>query len=355
VVFEANPRYARRPGRPGEPALRDVRFIDLTGKDVPRLFADETLHIYPDVPTKEIGRYELTTNTGARVSVYTAVVNRRVHALAVNVRKPALRSDALRRGLLHAIDREAILKEVYRLPGDDKYHAAMTGPFPPASWATANRNGLPAEALHNPDKAQAQFADALKGKVAQSVGLLYPADDVQARQACTRMKEQIERLAVADGAKVTVDLEAAPPAEFFERVYSEHRYDLAYVAIDYPDDGYPFGLGSLLDPQADGRFGRNVTGFRTPGTSPGDADEKLGRLLDQVREHRDDKVLKSLAFDIHDAFNASAPFIPLWQLDRHVAISSRVKLFYDGLAKPLPPQYLDPSHLFLGAAKWRLE
>jgi ABC-type transport system substrate-binding protein len=169
------------------------------------------------------------------------------------------------------------------------------------------------------------------------------------------MKEQVERLAVADGAKLTVNLESAAPAEFFERVYAEHRYDLAYVAIDYPDDGYPFGLGSLLDPDADGRFGRNVTGFRTPGTTPAAADEKLGRLLVEVRNHRDDARLKSLAYDIHDAFNASAPFIPLWQLDRHVAISARVKLYYDGLVKPLPPQYLDPTHLFLGAGTWRLE
>jgi ABC-type transport system substrate-binding protein len=355
VVFEANPRYGRRPGRPGEPALRDVRFVDLTGQDVPRLFAAELLHIYPDVPTREIGRYELTTNTGARVSVYTAAVNRRVHALAVNVRKPALRDEAVRRGLLHAIDREAILKEVYRLPGDDKYHAAMTGPFPPNSWATARPNGLPAEALYNPDKAQAQFADALKGKAAPSVGLLFPADDAQARQACTRMKEQIERLAVADGSKLTVNLEPAPPAEFFERVYAQHRFDLAYVAIDYPDDGYPFGLGSLLDPRADGRFGRNVTGFRTEGTTPGKADEDLGRLLVQIRDHRDPAAVTALAHDIHDKFNASAPFIPLWQLDRHVAISVRVKLVYDGLAKPLTAQYLDPTHLFLGAGKWRLD
>jgi hypothetical protein len=63
----------------------------------------------------------------------------------------------------------------------------------------------------------------------------------------------------------------------------------------------------------------------------------------------------NLAHRIHDAFNASAPFVPLWQLDRHVAISSKVKLYYDGLTKPLSPQYLDPTHLFLGVSKWRLE
>ncbi len=356
VVFEANPRYARRPGRPGEPALRDIHLVDLsTVTDIPRLFANGQLHIYPDVPTREIGRYEMTTNTGDRVSVHTAVNNRRVYALAVNFRKATLRDEGLRRGILYAIDREAILKEVYRLPGNDKYHAALTGPFPPECWATAKPNSLPAEALHNKDKAQAKFGEYLKGKAASSVTLLFPDDDLRARQACTRMKEQIEKLAIAEGGKLTVNLEAAGPAEFYERVYSEHRYDLAYVAIDYPDHGYPFGLGSLLDPSADGRNGRNLMGFRSAGTNPGPADETLGRLLVEIREHRDPEVVKELAHKIHDAFNLSVPFVPLWQLDRHIAISSKVKLYFDGQTKALPAAYLDPTHLLQGASKWRLE
>jgi ABC-type transport system substrate-binding protein len=287
--------------------------------------------------------------------VYTAVNNRRVQALAINFRKSALRDEGLRRGILYAIDRDAILKEVYRLPGNDNYHAAMTGPFPPACWATAKPNGLPAESLHNQDKAQAKFADYLKGKTATALSLLFPDDDPRTRQACTRMKEQIERLATAEGGKLTINLEPAAPAEFYERVYAEHRYDLAYVSIDYPDLGFPFGLGSLLDPAAGGRYGRNLFGFRTQGTSPSEADEALGRLLVEVREHRDLAVINDLSTRIHNAFNASVPFVPLWQLDRHIAVSSKVKFYFDGQTKPISAAYLDPSHLFQGVSKWRLE
>lgn len=357
VVFVANPRYGRRPGRPGEPVLREIRMTDISAvKDLPRLFEDEKLHILPDIPTREIGLFDgKVTASGARVSVHTAVNPRRVYALAINFRKSALRDEGLRRGLLHAIDRDSILKEVYRLPGNDRFHAALTGPFPPASWATAKVNGLPAESLHHKDQAQAKFADYLKGKSTTTISLLFPDDDTRTRQACARIKEQVEKLATADGGKLVVNLEATSPVEFYERVYSEHRYDLAYVPIDFPDDYYPFALGSLLDPAAGGRHGRNLVGFRTSGTHPGPAEESLGRLLFEIRDHRDRAAVIDLAYRIHHAFNAAVPFVPLWQLDRHVAVSSKVKFYVDGQAKPLTAGSLDPTHLFRGVSKWRLE
>src|SRR5262245_66400581 len=69
------------------------------------------------------------------MSVAVATVNRRVHMLAVNHRQTALQSDRLRQGLSAAINREAILKELFR-GGNENAHAALTGPFPPKSWAT---------------------------------------------------------------------------------------------------------------------------------------------------------------------------------------------------------------------------
>ena len=57
---------------------------------------------------------------------------------------------------------------------------------------------------------------------------------------------------------------------------------------------------------------------------------------------------------ISDAFNDRVPFIPLWQLDRHMLVSNRVKFYADD-AEPMKPQALNPTTLFGGIARWRLE
>ena len=151
-------------------------------------------------------------------------------------------------------------------------------------------------------------------------------------------------------------LEPLDPRELSVRVDGEHRYDLAYVPFDYPDDWYPFGLAAFLDPTAADRGGRNYTGFLAPGTSPGEEERNLGGELAGLVEHRDFAgEIAGRTKRIHELCNETMPFVPLWQLDRHMLVSTGLKVFVDDSPSPAPVQVLDPTVLFSNVARWRLE
>ena len=369
VLFRANAAYGRRPDRPGQPGIKEIRFVSTT-KDRLDLVAElvnERIHILPDVPTVELEKFKnLTTKTGKTIQVATARDNRRCWILALNHRNPALRDPLLRRGLTHAIDRDAILENVFRRVGSvEKPHVAMTGPFPPGSWATPRENFAAGAAkttkapapLLNRDLAAAKFTDYLKVAGNKNFTLLYPADDAQAKAACEKIKRSVEDLAKIEGNALSLRLDPAVPADYYRRLIDEHSYDLAYAAFDYPDDWYPFALGAALDPNAAGRGGRNSFGYLvTDATSvPTESDRLLGKLLNEVRLHRDPAKIAAITAEVHNTFNETVPFVPLWQLDRHLVISAAVKPWTDDAPKPLPPRALDPARLFSNVSKWRME
>jgi peptide/nickel transport system substrate-binding protein len=368
VLFRANVAYGRRPDRPGQPSIKEIRFVSLVGTRVDPVaeLVNDRIHMIPDVPSIELDKFKnLTTKSGKSIQTATARDNRRVWTLAVNHRNPILRDPNVRRGLAHAIDREAILNDVFRSPAlAEKPHVAMTGPFPPMSWATPRPNfaaaGGGAQApppLLNRDLATAKFSEYLKAAGNRALSLLYPADDPQAKNACEKIKKMVEDLAKIEGNALTIRLDPAVPTDYYRRIRDEHGYDLAYSAFDYPDDWYPFALGAALDPTAAGRGGRNCFGYLVADATyvPTDADRRLGTLLSEIRMHRDPAKLASLAGDIHAKFNETMPFIPLWQLDRHIVISAAVKPWTDDSPRPLSPRFLDPARLFSNVSKWRVE
>ena len=351
VVFTANPAYFRRPGRQAQPFIKEIRFVDLT-----RLVDDRTLdpvaelkaerlQIVPDFPTRDFDRYAQLANA----TVATATVNRRIHLLAFNLRDPRVQSGDLRRGVQHAVNREEILTAAFR--AGKEFHKPLTGPFPVGSWAEAKGTaGAAADRLFNRDLAAGLFG-RLKDAVA--LDLLYPADDPPAKAACEAIARQVGE---ASGGRVKVAPEGLPPRELFKRVAGEHKFAMAYLAHDYADDWYPLGLATLLDPDAAPLHGRNVTGFGLPQAAPTAADDALAQqLLDATRTRDFDGKLKPLAHDIHKKFADSVPFVPLWQLDRHVAVSKKVNIQFDGSAEKVPAKRLDPTLLLQNISRWRVE
>jgi peptide/nickel transport system substrate-binding protein len=349
--------YAQRPGKMGQPFIKEVRFTDVTQlapNEQAQALRRGALHVLTDVPTQDLATFTADNNLGGTVRVVTPMVDRRVHILAINHRRPALQNPDLRRGLMHAIDRERVLTDVFRGTQSDA-HKALSGPFP-ASWATPRPAGAAAATLYNRDTAQGRLrAYMATPSAVPNLRLAFAADDPQAQRACAAVKSMIESATATEDRRLTVSLEPMAPRDLLNKVEELHDYDLAYVPFDYKDDWYPEALGSFLDPAANLAGGRNYLGYLSKEMTPSDADEKLGRLLQQVREFREPDRLAQLAHDVHRRFNEAVPFVPLWQIDRHLVVSTAVKLRLDGLAGEPSPRLLNPTTLFNSVGQWRVE
>lgn len=357
MVFVDNPGYSRWRDRTGLPHLREIRLVELGKIDPVEAFRTEKLHLLTDIPTADIPKFTGAGGIGDRVQVVTAGVNRRVHILAINLQRSYLQSKPLRQGISMAIDRDEILREVFR-GGQPQFHKAMTGPYPPNSWANPKVVGG-APALANQNLAVARFKTYLSGTAPKTdLELLYPQDDPRADEACRKIKAQIEGLTkdAPGGRKLVINITGLPMSDLMTRVEAEHRYDLAYIPFDYPDDWHPYGLGASLDSAAAVRGGRNWFSFLMRDTNPDEQDQRLGQVLTELRGYRDfagQLVPRSL--EAGKLFNDCVPFVPLWQLDRHMVIHNRVKVFVDDTPDPVNPRLLNPTTLFQNVARWRLE
>ena len=355
MVFIDNPLYGRWRDRTNQPFIKEIRLVEVSKvANIVESFQQGSLHILPDVPTADLEKYR--NALGNKVQEVTATTNRRVHMLAVNHSRPMLQSKALRQGLSMAIDREAILTDVFRA-GRGEFHKQMTGPFPPKSWATAKGGGNNPIPLVNRDLAIGRLKTYLGDMSAKAeITLSYPEEDKQAALACGKIKAQVEGLFKdLGGRKLTILLEPLPMRELMLRVEDEHRYDLAYVPFEYPDDWYPYALGAMLDPGAADRGGRNWMGFRKTGNGADGDDDRLGALLNELRGVREFSQLAAKSAEAHKQFNECVPFIPLWQLDRHTLFSNAVKVYLEDSESPVNPRVLNPTTLFQGIARWRLE
>ena len=344
VVFIPNTNYWRRPGKIGQPSIKEIRFVDssVLVDPVSELKGDR-LQVYFDIPTSLLDRYQTQT----KATVVTPTTNRRIHFLAINHNTPALQSVDVRRGLGLAIDRETILNDVFR-GGKKEFHKALGGPFPAGTWQERSKDGSSPKPLFNLDLATVKLksSDSL-----QRLSLLYPNDDQQAKLAC-------ERIAANVAACGKIELAPTPvsPIELRDRVERLGKYELAYMSYDYPDIWNAHALAAMLDPTATGPGGRNFLNYLVKSTNPGKADDSLGLLLQEVRMHRDSQgKLKTLSHEVHERFVEAMPFIPLWQIDRHTAISANLRPYVDGQTEPLPLAQIDPARFFHNVSRWRME
>ncbi len=359
AVFRANPYYGQRPGKFGLPWIREIRFFVPNQSSIATDVMGGQLQLYPDAPSELVPRFRNEPGLRDKVRVEATRVNRRVHILAINHRQTILQSDKLRQGLSAAINRDAILKNVYRA-GDAKIHSALTGPFPLQCWATPpTAREAP---LYRPG-AGGLILQGLAGRGRTTLRLAYVLDDPKAGQpknqlACQLIKTQIEQASADKNGKplIGIELQAMPAEKFREKVHLEFDYDLALTTFDYRDDLY--SLSGLLDPEAatQGVNARNYMGYLAQGTNPADGDRRLKKLMDEVRQFRDfTKQVKDRTWDIHSLFNQRVPFVPLWQLDRFIVASRDLEVYFDNPEAPANMDAIDPAVVFTGVEMWRLK
>lgn len=289
--FEANPHDARR-GSIG--ALRLVGFGEV------RKDAKPMPHVILDAATYQLGAYKELGYLEKPLGH-----SERVHFLAVNHRKPALASAAVRRAIAHALDRAALVKKHFR-------GTAANGLFPRDSWAAAPAPRIP-EFKAEAARSFARQAD--KGSL--DITLKFPADDPRVKAACDEIVSSIQ--AVFQDAKVAINLKAVglTPHDLRKAMH-ERDYDLAYTHEDGLDD--PVRLALLFDRDADAvrAGGSNYLGY--------DGDLKLQELLRSALQHRQFSAVQEAMQAIHVHLFETMPAIPLWHIETHVLVHSSLRV-----------------------------
>ncbi|HLJ95147.1 MAG TPA: ABC transporter substrate-binding protein, partial [Gemmataceae bacterium] len=330
VIFVANPFYERRPGKAGLPRIREMHFF--RSENPINDFHEGHLQLLLDLPTSRLK--DLENSAGLQDVTFRTLPNRRIYFLAVNHRRPPLDNEPLRRALAHAINRETILNECFRAGRTPPPHQPLNGPYPCQSWAY---NRELARDPYSLDLAKAQAKKAKEGLPAlRKLSLKYPKGDPDVERACQMIRSEVQQL----GAGIDLDLMALEPRALQRDVEEMNEYDLAYYSWEYPDETY--WLWPLFDPQATNRGGRNFLGYQN--------DDRLQRLFREAMSHRDPAEVKRLTHKIHATFADKMPFIPLWQLDTHLAIHNSLSMV-DGQRQSVDP---DPLRIFTNVETWVL-
>ncbi len=332
--FTANPMYGERDNRFRLPRIREIQFVEYPRDDEHP--ADgltsgdgdaEGVHLVADVPAARAR----TLMANAKVTVVGPLETRRVWFLAVNHRnRPLQDNPALRQALAFALDREAILDEVFRggFPRKE-VHRPLNGPFPADSWACDP--DVKAD-LHDAVRAKAMFKQASQkegGVPPRALSLKYPTGDPAVKLAVEAICKQVA--ATLPGLVLTPTPVA--PQKLREDVEKSHAFELAYYCHDFASAAY--WLWPLFDSEAIDRGGSNYLGYE---------DAELMALLLATTTHRDFDKVKKAMHAAHKRLNQFMPLIPLWQL--HTFVAHR---------KTLRPTALDPLLAFSDVEQWTKE
>ncbi|HLN30742.1 MAG TPA: ABC transporter substrate-binding protein [Gemmataceae bacterium] len=331
AVFTANSGYELRSPEAPLPTIREIRFFH--SKDPARDFQNGRLHLLLDLPT-----HRLKELRSLRDVTLKTMTNRRIYFLAVNHRHKALESVDLRRAIAHAINREDILNKFFR--DGTAHHKPLSGPYPPKSWA-CDKN-IKADPFDQTLAKSLLMARVNMGRGAPGkLTLKYPKvgedDDPTIASACAAIHDQLHEVGIE------VELQPRTPHELRHDVEVLHDYDLAYYHYDYPDESYC--LWPLFDNGAVGQGEGNYLGYQN--------DSNLQSLLHSAMNHRQLAKVQEVAHQIHILMYERMPFIPLWQLDTHLAIHDNLKI--PGLTdESASTSSIDPLLIFDNAQRWRL-
>ncbi len=340
VVLAVNPLY-RRPHAPHGPIIQEICFTKYTDPEAAQqAILSGDLHLLLDMTDAERDELE---RAGARVALLTPTISReskppylsnpRIHFLAPNYRRPALQNEDLRRAIALGIDREAILRQVFRGRDKQKYHQVLNGPFPVGSWAYHPDFAPDKTKSYNPEQARKHLekAKTALGSLPR-LSLRHAADDREGARACARMRDMLRALGL------TITVEATPRARLVAKLGKDQPdFDLLYWHHDF--DSETLSLWPLFDPNGVGERGRNYLGYT--------GDAELESVFRDLHGRRDFRLVQTRMHDLHELIQRKMILIPLWQLDRHVAIHPSLKL-------PLSMR-LHPLWIFDDVELWKVE
>jgi ABC-type oligopeptide transport system substrate-binding subunit len=327
VVFVANSGYHRL-GKPDQPYIPEIRFFKSLDPVVD--FKERRLHLLLDPSPDQIANLQKEQSGLTSEVKIQSLKNRRIYFLAVNHRSQALRNEAVRRAIAHAINRNLILDKVFRdgLPmGTEKPHRPLSGPFPPDSWAA--EPSYPGDP-YKPELVKQELAPKVKESLGDvKLTLKYPAGNPLVKRACVMIHDQ-----VLETAGIDIELEECRPRDLHRDVEVLNQYDLAYYSFDYASEAY--WIWPLFHQGSSDSRSRNYLGYQNDGALEEDCQKAMS--------HREFALVQEYQRSIYRQIYRKMPFIPLWQLDTFIAVH-----------RDLKPVHIDPLTIFTDVEQWKLE
>jgi ABC-type transport system substrate-binding protein len=339
VVFKVNPHY-KRPHLPNGPAIKEIRFIRYSDWNVARqALLDGRWQMLLDATSKEMDDVTgnpqaiVFTPTEARAPESTTVAprltNPRLYILGFNYRKPVFQKKELREGISMAIDRAGIIATLFRGKVTSN-HAVLNGPFPVGSWGydTASFNGSPYASVQAAGKVRAAGTPP-------PLTIAVMQEDSHGVAAC--------KMIAADLAKagITATVTPVPANSLFVDMYKPvPSFDMLYTTWDFTSES--LNLRPLLDVTATGGQGANFMSYQIP---PNPQDPSLMRYLANGLNNRELENARRQMFSIHKHVMDNAIFVPLYQLDKHVAVHRSLDQY----------ERFHPLFVFDGVEKWILK
>ncbi|HZZ82253.1 MAG TPA: ABC transporter substrate-binding protein [Gemmataceae bacterium] len=289
--FQANPHDLRG----GVRHLREIRMV--AWSDAKKGLPTPLPELLLDAPTDQLPALKERGYTEVRLPGDSPVT-----FLAVNQRKPGLKTALVRRALALALDRQALVRRHFGA----QRHATANGLFPRGSWASCPVPRVPAE-LYQRDLARSLARQAKAENAQFDWTLKYPAGDERVRGACEEMASALAALFGEAGIKTSVKTVGLAPAAL-RQALAERDYDLLYLSAEHLDD--PLQLALLFDPspEAARAGGSNYLGCE---------DVRLQELLQAALRHREFPLAQAAMHAVHVHLNDHMPAIPLWQIEVH--------------------------------------
>ena len=258
-------------------------------------------------------------------------------AAILNLRdsKSPFRDPAVRRALLRAIDREALVAAAAGGHG-----VIVDVPIPPSSSLYDTTGPAPVTQDQSATAKSLREAGWKKTGGAWRVGgakdplkIEVVTVDAETNPELYAAAEQVVAAWTELGIKTS--LKSFPPAEFVEGQLRSGDFDAAVVEMDL---GLDPDLTALLESSQAARGGSNLSGYQSA---------KMDGLLAAARTATDPKVRKEKFAELQKELLERMPFLPLY-------LEDRIELAHDRLQGPTPRLISSGSERFWDVLTWRL-
>jgi peptide/nickel transport system substrate-binding protein len=335
IKFVANPEF--RGASAGQPYIKEINFQHYVKSSAAArdLETNKSQMMTRLDPLETIRFSKLTGQFDVR-----SYLSNSVYWLGLNHRRQPIDDHRVRRAMLLAIDRQAILTQYFQAGPGGLAHRVISGPFPTHSPAYDPKVPVLGkdEALAKQLIEEARKANRMPNR---TLTLKYPMGDSAVEKAASQIKKDLQKIGL------DVKTEAKIESDLRHEVIDDQDFDIVYWRYDHRNVLY--NIAPLFDPEQQQAGGTNFMGYHSP---------ELIKLFSYLRQEQRPFELWEIQREIHRFIHREVVVVPLWQLDNYIAYTS--KLLYrqqigDSAAQQARQLPIHPLYLFRKTEGWYLE